>query len=78
MLRRAVMEARRGTYRWRLGCAIAIGSRLLSTGHNKFRCHPRLNHLEATWHAEEVALRRLRKRNIKGSDGVCRSDQQPR
>lgn len=60
MLRRASKAAERGTYRWRVGCVIASGSSVLSTGVNKFRHRPDLNHLQATFHAEEMALRRTK------------------
>lgn len=60
MLRRAAMAAAQGTYRWRVGCVIAIGSSVLSSGVNKFRHRPDLDHLRATFHAEEVAIRRTK------------------
>jgi tRNA(Arg) A34 adenosine deaminase TadA len=61
LLKRAAKEAARGTHRWRLGSVVAIGANVLSSGVNKYRHHPSLDHVSATWHAEEVAVRRATK-----------------
>jgi hypothetical protein len=44
-------------YRWRLGSIIAIRGRVLSRGHVRVRHPSRIHPNNATWHAEEIALK---------------------
>lgn len=62
----AAREAREVDYRWRLGAVIAHGGVVLSSGRVRYRHDPAIHPHSATWHAEQVALRRHRARLPKG------------
>lgn len=59
LLKRAEREAKKVSYRWRLGCVISLRGNVLSSGKSTYRHHPSVHPLQATFHAEEVAIRRL-------------------
>jgi pyrimidine deaminase RibD-like protein len=58
LIAQAIEVAQRSTYRWRVGCVVAEGSRVLSHSPNKFRNPPWIDHHHATTHAELAALAR--------------------
>lgn len=55
----AEKEAATVDYRWRLGSVAALGGRVLSRGKNRRRHDPAIHPLQATFHAEDVLIRRL-------------------
>lgn len=58
-INRAVGVALTSTCRWRHGCVITKGSRIISFSPNLYRNDPSLDHNNASWHAEEATIREL-------------------
>ncbi|MGW3852682.1 hypothetical protein [Streptomyces fagopyri] len=56
----AVRQALRSTCRYRVGAVLAVGNRILAAGTNLRRNNPRVDLRHATFHAEEVVLRKVR------------------
>jgi tRNA(Arg) A34 adenosine deaminase TadA len=55
---RAIEVAATSAHRWRVGCVIADGSRVMGHACNKFRNPPHIDHHNASLHAEAAALAR--------------------
>ncbi|MFC5200995.1 hypothetical protein [Streptomyces kaempferi] len=56
----AVRQALRSTCRYRVGAVLAVGNRILAAGPNLRRNNPMIDLRHATFHAEEVVLRKVR------------------
>ncbi|MCX4581476.1 hypothetical protein OHB41_51955 [Streptomyces sp. NBC_01571] len=56
----AIRQALRSTCRYRVGAVLAVGNRVLAAGPNLRRNNPRIDLRHATFHAEEVVLRKVR------------------
>ncbi|WP_369199133.1 hypothetical protein [Streptomyces djakartensis] len=56
----AIKRAQASQCRYRLGAVVAVGGRVVSSATNKKRNNPAIDFTNATFHAEEAALRRLR------------------
>lgn len=59
LIARAIEVAGRSKYRWRVGCVVTEGSRILGHSPNKFRNPPHIDHHHATTHAEMATLARI-------------------
>ncbi len=59
LINRAIGIALTSNCRWRHGSVITKGSRIVAHATNVRRNNPDLDHANATWHAEEAALRAL-------------------
>lgn len=56
----AVRQASRSACRYRVGAVLAVGRRVLATASNQQRNLPTVDFKHATFHAEEMVLRRTR------------------
>ncbi len=56
----AVQQAARSACRYRVGAVWAKGGRVLARSANRYRNTPRIDFRHATFHAEEMLLRRAR------------------
>ncbi|MFD9631076.1 cytidine/deoxycytidylate deaminase family protein [Streptomyces violascens] len=61
LLDQAIRQAMRSKCRYRIGAVLATGNRVLTFGPNTSRNSPTVDFLNATYHAEENALRRARR-----------------
>ncbi|MGM9470169.1 hypothetical protein [Streptomyces murinus] len=61
----AIKQAQKSECHFRVGAVLAKGRRILAHAHNQYRNSPKIDFLHATFHAEEVLLRRTR--NPKGA-----------
>lgn len=59
LINRATGIALTSTCRWRHGCVITKGSRIVAYSPNIHRNEPSLDHINSSWHAEEAAFREL-------------------
>ncbi|MFI1966528.1 hypothetical protein ACH429_20860 [Streptomyces pathocidini] len=59
-LRLALKQAARSPCRYRVGAVLAKGRRVLAQSSNRYRNHPGVDFRNATFHAEEMILRRAR------------------
>ncbi|WP_371674245.1 hypothetical protein [Streptomyces sp. NBC_00289] len=60
LINHAIKQALRSDCRHKLGAVVASGGRVLSSAPNRRRNSPSIDFRNATFHAEEAALRRLR------------------
>ncbi|MEU6708114.1 hypothetical protein [Streptomyces wuyuanensis] len=56
----AIKQAGRSLCRYRVGAVLAKGGRVLARSSNRYRNHPGIDFRHATFHAEEMLLRRTR------------------
>lgn len=57
MILRALKEAGKSRYRWRLGAVLYAGGRVVASGHSALKHHPALNPETASIHAEMAAVK---------------------
>lgn len=58
LINRAIGVALTSEHKWRHGALLVHGNRILAHSVNKHRCDPYIDPNGATWHAEEMVLRR--------------------
>lgn len=62
--------------KWQLGAVLTRGSKTVGSAPNRFRNHPWISHLHATYHAEMAALRKAALNSARGTTiYVARVDQ---
>lgn len=78
LIKKAICVAESSEHaKWQLGAVLTRNSRTLSSAPNKFRNHPWISHLHATYHAEAAALRKGLLNSARGTTMyVARVDQQ--
>lgn len=77
LVERAIHVAKTSEHaKWQLGAVLTRGSKALSSAPNRFRNHPWISHIHATYHAEMAALRKAALNSARGTTiYVARVDQ---
>lgn len=77
LIKRAIQVAATSEHaKWQLGAVLTRGSKAVGSAPNRFRNHPWISHIHATYHAEMAVLRKAALNSARGTTiYVARVDQ---